>query len=497
MNTMKKYIFSIFIALLLFLCLSGSVYANDTGYIIQLKEGYVPDASFGLELINEGCRLYYTDDRQIESKIGEHIEVISENYMIESPDFAPTPYVAPSPSFSLASADTYYSRQWALGAINAEYAWNMATYGNDIKVAVIDSGYSYHPDLNANVLQGENFFVTVGNGVDDFSAVDATDVTDNIGHGTHVSGIIAAVADNSKGIAGIAPKAKIVPFKCFDKNPDTGADYGTSLMMLAEAICAAVDEYGCQIINMSWVASENTDLLKAVIDYAYGKGAILVAAAGNDGNTTMYYPAGYNNVIGAASIASDKTRSSFSNYNTSVTVAAPGSSIISTYIIGSKSTYASASGTSQATPMISAMAAIALSAKPDLTNAEFMEILTQTATDLGDEGYDTSFGYGLVNVEAMLNKITENSDGYTSPVNYRNGNPYFVIKNTSGKTNMKYLAGFADYNETKTQITYCNAKAITLGIDETAEISHENVCNNQSVFFWSIPQMKPLWYKRQ
>ena len=497
MNTMKKYIFSIFIAMLLFLCLSGSVYADDTGYIIQLKEGYVPDASYGLELINEGCRLYYTDDRQIESKIGEHIEVISENYMIESPDFAPAPYVAPSPSFSLASADTYYSKQWALGAINAEYAWDMATYGNDIKVAVIDSGYSYHPDLDANVLPGENFFVTVGNGVDDFSDVSATAVTDNIGHGTHVSGIIAAVADNSKGIAGIAPKAKIVPLKCFDKNPDTGADYGTSLKMLTKAICDAVDEYGCQIINMSWVASENTDPLKTVIDYAYGKGAILVAAAGNDGNTTMYYPAGYSNVIGAASIDSSLNKSSFSNYNTSVTVAAPGSSIISTYIINSKSTYAWADGTSQATPMISAMAAIALSAKPDLTNAEFLEILTQSATDLGDEGYDTSFGYGLVNVEAMLNKITEETLGYISPINYTNGKPYVVVKNTSETDGLNYLAGFVDYSDEKHQMTYCNVKTITLNSGEYAKISHEFECDNPNIFFWSIPQTKPLWYKRQ
>lgn len=470
---MEKFVPKILLAAFFLVCLSVSASAAS-GYIVKLKDGFCPSESRGLTVINEECRLYYAESEDSLEPIKAYAEAVSPNYEIEAPE----PILEPS----LAS-DSYYSKQWAIEALKADAPWELETYGNDIRIAVIDSGCANHSDLYDNVLPGQNYYVTVPNNFGDFSDVSPIDVTDNIGHGTHVSGIIAAISDNGIGIKGIASKAKIVPLKCFENG------YGTSIYMLITAICDAVDKYDCKIINMSWTSDYNTGLLQAAIDYAYSKGAILVAAAGNSGNSTVYYPAGYSNVIGVGSINSDKSKSSFSNFNESVTVTAPGASIMSTYPGG----YASASGTSQATPMISALAAIALSAKPDLTNAEFTEIITSTAEDLGNEGYDYQFGYGLADAKAMMEKLLDGSEGYISPVNYENGIPHVLIKNTTA-SKMEYLSGFAGYSSNK--MTFCNVCPVSLDSGKSCTVSGENMGENPSAYLWQKSNLSPLWYKR-
>ena len=243
-------------------------------------------------------------------------------------------------------------------------------------------------------MSGKNYF----DGTDD--------VSDNIGHGTHVSGIIAAEM-NSLGIVGTAPNVKIVPLKCFDSSLDTDVD------MLISAIYDAVDVYDCQIINMSWGLNADNEFLGEAIRYAYDNGVILVAAVGNSYSSALFYPAAYEYVIGVGSVTSTKAKSSFSQYNESVFVVAPGSGILSTYNDGE---YKKLNGTSQSAPMVSGLAAILLSMDDSKTINDFKQLLSSTSEDLGITGYDTKFGYGLINVDLFIEKVLQNSSVYISPL---------------------------------------------------------------------------------
>lgn len=441
---------------MLMLCTAFSVQAEETEYIVRFKDGYIPDTDkYGLTEVYAPKGLYTACDIEILDEIKEYIkytEVNGEIFLdeVQESDFP-----------SLFSTDTYYSEQWWLDFVNMPVAWNWGADGEEIKVAVIDSGCNLHADIQNNLLAGYNY--SEGN-------TDVTDVnTDSKGniqhHGTHVSGIIAAEANNI-GIKGIAPKVKIVPIKCFSP--------GTSALNIAKAIYEAVSVYGCKVINMSWgTPTDYTAIREAVADAA-DLGTILIAAVGNDYSTTKQYPAAYDEVIGVGSVNQDRTRSDFSNYNAYVTIAAPGSQL---YSLRGTDAYAYLSGTSQAAPVISGIAAAALSVKPDLTPEEFTDLLTSTAEDLGDAGYDTSFGYGLVNAGELMNKLL--MDYYVSPVNVVGTEANVVIKNNTGdllkamSLMVEYSGGVViDMKKTELNIPAGEEKPIRKTIDSNSKVSH-------------------------
>ena len=345
------------IIIIAFMIMVGSVLqvqADGGDYLVKFKDGFVPDiVEYNLTEINGERGIYSTDYIEGLDCVSEYIEYTSQNSevsLIEGEKGIVT--------FSL-PRDELYVGQWQLQLINAEVGWNLETYGNDIKVAVIDSGCIVHEDLENNLLEGKNYLTGTN------------DVTDNNGHGTHVAGIIAAEM-NDIGIVGVAPKAKIVPLKCFDPSQST---YVNDIL---DAIYDAVDVYDCKIINMSWGIDGDDPFLKNAINYAYSKGAILVAAVGNYSSTKLCYPAAYENVIGVSSVGKDKNKSSFAQYNKSVFVCAAGERVRSTYKDGG---YQLMQGTSQAAPMISGMAAVALSVNGKLTNQQFKQLLMETAED--------------------------------------------------------------------------------------------------------------------
>lgn len=316
-NAMRKMVILCFMIILL--CLASKVLADNGGYIVKFNTDIssICDMSHFTEVSsNKNIYSFYELDdlKGLESYI-EYYETNDKVDLIESEESI-TLFKIPS--------DELYSEQWQMQMINADYAWELETYGNNIKVGVIDSGCYPHVDLKKNLLVGWNYLN------------DSSDTSDNNGHGTHVSGIIAAQM-NDYGITGIASKAKIVPLKCFDPTVDTYAD------TLVSAIYDAVDKYHCQVINMSWGLKSDNDFLCEAINYAYEKGVILIAAVGNKGTNTMYYPAAYENVIGVGSIGINKTKSSFSQYNESVFVVAPGERVKSTY---NDNSYAFMQGTS-------------------------------------------------------------------------------------------------------------------------------------------------------
>ena len=250
---------------------------------------------------------------------------------------------------STLSNDTYRSKQWALTRFNAESVWKKST-GSGVVVAVVDTGVTAsQADLKGHVLSGRDFVAP------------GTPATDQNGHGTHVAGIIAAVAGNHRGVAGLAKNARILPVRVLD------ADGSGSSDDVAKGIIWAAD-HGAKVINLSLGATESDNAGTCGGGVRHLEELVVVAAAaGNDGcsagllglgATQPSYPAAYPGVLGVGAISSNGAVASYSDCGSWVDVVAPGSNIVSTMIdrpnseLGcpSGTGYCTLSGTSMATP---------------------------------------------------------------------------------------------------------------------------------------------------
>ncbi len=214
---------------------------------------------------------------------------------------------------------------------------------------------------------------------------------DNL-HGTHVAGTIAAIANNSVGVAGVAPNAELAVFK------GLAADGGGFYADVIAGIHWLHTTGGAKVINMS-IGGPQDDALDAELAEASKAGVLLVAAAGNDGNSTANYPAYHPDVVSVAATDRNDATASFSNCNSDVEVAAPGVDIWSTTPGNS---YATLDGTSMATPHASAVAAMIWFKNPTWSASQVRNQMTATADDLGSSGRDTCFGYGRVNLASAL-----------------------------------------------------------------------------------------------
>ena len=459
-------------ALVIFLFLAvifsfGAVYADTGSFIVKFSDGFVPPESLCLEVINGQHNLYLSKSDTFPAEIEKYIEYCEKNEEISFDE----PLEKEAKLFA-APEDPKYANQWQLQMINIQAAFDYETYGNGIKVAVIDSGCSEHDDLKANVLTGKNYFTN------------DTDVTDEHGHGTHVAGIIAAQI-NGIGICGAAPKAKIIPLKCF-QNGTTTTD------KIVSGIYDAVDTFGCDIINMSFGLPNDNTAMYGAIKHAIDKGVIVVAAVGNSGGSATYYPAGYDGVIGVASVGQTKVRSNFSQHNSSVLVCAPGETVMST---SNENGYVAMQGTSQATPHVTALAAIALSMDKSITPARFKELIINSCEDLGTAGYDTSYGYGLVKAEKLIDNILKDKTVYVSPVNSSDAGAYVYIENTSEEA-LNALSLFADFQDEV--LTSKSIRSITLESGEGCVINMEGISGNETRYFlWKdFVTLQPLFEKR-
>ena len=277
--------------------------------------------------------------------------------------------------------DPNFASQWHLSRIQTPQAWDLTTGSPSVVVAVIDSGvYGAHPDLAPNLMPGWNFVKS------------NSDTTDVLGHGTAVSGTIAAAANNGVGVAGVSWQSRIMPLVVVDD--DNLATYSN----IAEAIQYAADR-GVRVINISIGGTVPSLTLQGAVDYAWSKGALIFASAMNNGASDPYYPAACNHVMAVSATDSYDHLASFSNYGTWVTISAPGVSILTTVIGGG---YAYCFGTSFASPIVAGVAALSLAINPALTNAELASILEKSADDLGSPGYDAYFGWGRVNAKGAV-----------------------------------------------------------------------------------------------
>jgi len=276
--------------------------------------------------------------------------------------------------------DSYWSLQWSLKKIEANWAWNTTFGSSGIIVALVDTGIDYyHEDLAAN-------YVPLGY---DWVNYDPDPFDDN-GHGTHCAGIISAVLNNGVGIAGIA-QVKIMAEKVLDSSGYGFDDW------IANGIVHAVDQ-GAKIISMSFGGYGYSSLLHEAVRYAYERGVLLVAAAGNDNVDSKLYPAAYPETIAVSATDEYDEKTFFSNWGDWIELSAPGVNIYSTVPRG----YASASGTSVSCPHISGVAALIWSLYPSATNDWVRAQLRYTADDLGKPGFDVYFGYGRVNAKKSV-----------------------------------------------------------------------------------------------
>ncbi|MGQ9490229.1 MAG: S8 family peptidase [Anaerolineae bacterium] len=303
--------------------------------------------------------------------------------------------------------DPEYSRQSRyLDRIHMAQAWDFNFGRPEIVLAVLDTGVDMtHPDLasaiwvNAGEIP-DNGVDDDGNGfVDDVNGWDFADndnsPDDDHGHGTHVAGIAAATVNNRIGIAGVAGGVTIMPVDVFQGGIGTYED-------LIRAIIYAADN-GAHVINMSLGASSYSRGEEMAVDYAWSRGAVVVAAAGNTSRESYHYPAAHPNVIAVAATTADDYLASFSTRGEFVDVAAPGSSVYSTFRGGG---YSYMSGTSMAAPHVSGLAALILSRNPGLTPAQVRSLIEATVDDLGPTGRDIYFGHGRINAERALIKTT-------------------------------------------------------------------------------------------
>lgn len=288
--------------------------------------------------------------------------------------------------------DPNIKQQYGLISVNAAKAWGVSTGSEKVIVAVIDTGVDLeHPDLKGNLVKG---FTTV-KGI--FSP------NDDNGHGTHVSGIVAALSNNSTGISGLAPKCKIMPIKVLSgKGEGNDSD-------IAEGIIWSVD-HGANIINLSLGGGGSGKTLENAMTYAYKNNVLVIAAMGNNGSNVKTYPAAYKNVIAVAATDSKNKVAPFSNYGEWVSVSAPGLKIYSTFPTykvelsryNIDTTYGTLSGTSMATPYVAGLAALIYSKNPSMNRSDVRKKIEQYTLDIDKKGFDDFSGTGLIDAYKSL-----------------------------------------------------------------------------------------------
>ena len=366
MNQLWKKIVCLAVTALLLLSAVPAEAAEDGRYIVKLREGAalidtaetcgpfpIVDADELHRLLNAGALEWYEEDAPV---------TLSESDALLDGTFSPW----------------YADEMWHLDMIGAAAAYEQGATGAGVRVGVLDSGIAPHADFAERLAEGWNY-------------IDGTaDTNDDYGHGTSVAGLIAGRSE--EGFIGVAPEVTLVPLKCFKQK-------NSKISNVINGIYGGVDDFGCNILNLSLGFHEDSIALREAIDHAVELGVLVVASAGNGGSAAVSYPSAYENVLGVGEASSDGSVSLRSNHHKGVYLLAPGEKLTTTYYKGG---YTEATGTSFSVPLVVGAAAALWSARPELSARDLMDLLGQTATDGGEPGYDEYYGWGILNVRAAL-----------------------------------------------------------------------------------------------
>ncbi|WP_435364523.1 S8 family serine peptidase [Haloarchaeobius sp. DYHT-AS-18] len=293
----------------------------------------------------------------------------------------------------LSPNDPQFGDQYAPQQVKSDQAWDTTLGDSSVTIAVIDTGAQYdHPDLAGNYKSNP------GRDFADGDSDPYPDVPSDEYHGTHVSGCAAAVVDNGTGVAGQGNSSLINGRSLDESGSGSTSD-------IADAVQWAADQ-GADVINMSLGGGGYTSTMKNAVSYAQDNGSLIIAAAGNNGSSSVSYPAAYSECMAISAVDSNENLASFSQYGDSVELCAPGVDVLST-TTEARGSYEKLSGTSMATPVTSGVAGLTLAKWSSLANNELRTHLKNTAEDIGLSS--TQQGSGQVDAYAAV--TTDPSDG--------------------------------------------------------------------------------------
>jgi thermitase len=409
MKTQKTFLTFVIVVLLPMLLFSGTAFAAlpevGSAGAEELLIKFRPDVN-----PSEMAQIHRQQGGQVKEtipSIGVQVVTIPSGKAAEKiKGYSANPKVLYAEANYLATAiytpdDAYFDKQWGLNKIQAPQAWDVTKGSSSIEIAILDTGVDLdHPDLTGKIVESINFT----------SSATADDI---YGHGTHVAGIAAASTNNGVGVAGLGYSSSIVNVKVLG---DDGKGYYS---WIAKGIIWAADN-GAEVINLSLGGSSASSTLEDAVNYAWNKGTIVVAAAGNNGSSSPFYPAYYLNTMAVAATDINDSLASWSNRGEWVDVAAPGVGIYSTLKDGG---YGNKSGTSMASPYTSGLAALLYSVVTDSNgngrlNDEVRSRIETTADNIGSVGV----GSGRINAfkavsgsppftGSITGRVTDSADG--------------------------------------------------------------------------------------
>jgi serine protease len=380
----------------------------------------------------------------------------------------------------LTPSDTLFKDQWHYNNMNLTQAWDITTgipESGNIIVAVIDTGiFSNHKDLINQLVDGYDFISDSLNSKDNDSASslsdidanpedpgDGTDISSSSWHGTHVAGIIAAETNNEYGIAGVSWGAKIMPLRVLGTFGGTSYDIMQAVRYAAgiENDSGSIPSQSADIINLSLGGPGSSPAEQALFSEIHDLGIIVVAAAGNESSSQLFYPASYNDVISVSALDLNSNLAPYSNFGTAIDIAAPGGDlssdndrngdadgVLSTLVEDSNgqknATFAYYQGTSMAAPHISGMFALMKAVYPELDAKTVDNLLANNllTNDIGSIGRDDLYGFGSANALKAVQQAISLKDNGPPP------QPVFSIKTSPSSLSF--------YNATEAVITIKN-----------------------------------------
>jgi len=272
--------------------------------------------------------------------------------------------------------DTYFNLQWGLTKVKAPQAWDITKGSGGVVIAILDSGIDVnHPDLAGKIVSSVNFTDST------------TPYANGQSHGTHVAGIAAAITNNGIGVAGLGRNCSLMNVKVLG---DNGYGYYS---WIAQGIIWAAD-HGAEVINLSLGGSSASSTLENAVNYAWGKGVLVVAAAGNNGSTSAFYPAYYTNCIAVGATDSNDALATWSNHGSWVDVAAPGVSI---YSCMPDNQYDYKSGTSMASPYVAGLGGLVFSVANDANGDGKLNDEVRSAIEASCDNVSVDVAYGRIN----------------------------------------------------------------------------------------------------